>query len=63
MTWTRAVLITAALAYAVVTTATQSNPAPSNPTATDPANQMQDKAASPAQQVKTDDTKADGRDP
>ena len=60
MTWTRAILITAALACAVITTAAQSNPAPSNATATDPANQMQDKGALPAQQVKTVNTTADG---
>jgi hypothetical protein len=60
MTWTRALLSTAALACAVITTSAQSNPAPSSSTATAPANQMQDKATSPAQQTKTTNTKADG---
>ena len=53
MTWTRAVLITAVLGFAVITTSAQSNPATSIPPAAADANQTQDQAASPAQEVKS----------
>ena len=58
MTWTRAVLITAALAISVITTSAPSNSA--NSIATAPASQSQDQTTSPAQTSKTADTKADG---
>src|SRR5258706_15878206 len=60
MTWIRAVLIAAALAFAVAATLAQSNPATSNSAATSAANQPQDKTVSPAQAPKTPATKADG---
>ena len=56
MTWTRAVLLTAALGLGVVTASAQS----SSPPAAAAVNQTQDQTASPAQEVKGANGKADG---
>src|SRR5215831_7831953 len=61
MTCTRAVVITAMLALAVVTALAQTNLATSSSTAIGLAIQTQDKATTvPTQESKTSDTKADG---